>query len=906
MLHWLIYSMIILGAFAVRLYHIASQSIWFDEGWSAYAAAQPTLIGAFNADLTNPPLYYLLLNISARFTGDSAFGLRWFSLLFGLLVIPFSYRLAAQLFDRRAALFTALLVACSPLLWWASQEARMYTLLAVLVLLAALGWHGIRQGRGWHAWALLLGAELALLYSHNTGPVIVIWLNGVTLLAWIGSALSPSPLDPLSHKGRGALRVSPQTISHPFAHETETGKDVKGITPPPLLWLAGQVLVGLLWLPWFAARFVQVQTANSALNRPPELGLSLLADIWQAFWAGPWALVGAETLVIVLALLTLAALVTLTPWRKAPARWLLAHVLLLTGGLILGLSVLGNELHGRYLVMLTPLLLVMLGAGLARAGRAGMVVTAVFALLFGGVVILAQNPAYQHDDVRGMVRHYADTLTQGDTVLAWSYADRYDLWYYWDRLGVTAKRVTLPEGADLETIQPLLPESGGVALNIWYTQRADFRGMLSCYTANGTVNPPAIHTVYGMSSQYYARPSLNPITMQSVDAAIMDGGTTLATITQIPNLDTQSTADQQRCLPIDLQLTQATGLDLKAAIIVYNALGQEIARDDAIFATANQRTTSAAQPGETLAAFPLIALPYGAPPGDYRLALRVYDEQANPSGYTFADTGLPELPLGTWTAPPGAYWPPVGRSSNLTPVNIPPLIGHDGIFDHVPEVYNGDTLHFALLWENVDSLPDLTLAGADWSITIPSHFEVNHRITLDWREVRLPLEGISAGLAEWRLPNGRVLGQVQVNIRPALTEPPEYAVEIGTAVGDVGTLVGFTPPAEAVTLDESFTLELIWLADSTPSADYTVFVQLIDQAGRVIAQSDAQPGQGQRPTGGWRPGEYLIDSHTLRFNEDAEPGPARLIAGMYDARTGERLPTSTGDYVLLQDDVTVR
>ena len=57
---------LLLLATAVRLFQIQSQSIWFDEGWSAYAAAQPTLVAAWNADPTNPPLYYVLLNLAAH------------------------------------------------------------------------------------------------------------------------------------------------------------------------------------------------------------------------------------------------------------------------------------------------------------------------------------------------------------------------------------------------------------------------------------------------------------------------------------------------------------------------------------------------------------------------------------------------------------------------------------------------------------------------------------------------------------------------------------------------------------------------------------------------------------------------------------------------------------------------
>src|SRR5690606_29932663 len=93
---------ILLLATSARLFQIQTQSLWFDEGWSAYAPNQPTLIDAANADATNPPLYYVLLNISARFLGDSEFSLRLFSLFCGLLVIALSYRFAKYLFGGRA------------------------------------------------------------------------------------------------------------------------------------------------------------------------------------------------------------------------------------------------------------------------------------------------------------------------------------------------------------------------------------------------------------------------------------------------------------------------------------------------------------------------------------------------------------------------------------------------------------------------------------------------------------------------------------------------------------------------------------------------------------------------------------------------------------------------------------
>ncbi len=101
--------LILLLAAGTRLYYIRPQSIWFDEGWSAFAAVQPTLQAAVEADPTNPPLYYLLLNLSARGLGDSAFSLRVVSLLLGLLTIPLAYRLARQSFGPRAGYYAATL-----------------------------------------------------------------------------------------------------------------------------------------------------------------------------------------------------------------------------------------------------------------------------------------------------------------------------------------------------------------------------------------------------------------------------------------------------------------------------------------------------------------------------------------------------------------------------------------------------------------------------------------------------------------------------------------------------------------------------------------------------------------------------------------------------------------------------
>ena len=123
----------------------------------------------------------------------------------------------------------------------------------------------------------------------------------------------------------------------------------------------------------------------------------------------------------------------------------------------------------------------------------------------------------------------------------------------------------------------------------------------------------------------------------------------------------------------------------------------------------------------------------------------------------------------------------------------------------------------------------------------------------------------------------------------------------------MGTLLGFTLANESLSLAEAPQVTLVWRAGEEPVTDIlTVFVQLVDPQGRVIAQSDALPAGGMRPTTGWRAGEVVVDEHTLAWNGLAAPGDAVLIAGLYDAVTGNRVPLADGgDSAVLSSVVRV-
>ena len=195
--------LIILGGFALRLYRLGAQSLWYDETVSAYLASQsiPDLIAHTARDI-HPPAYYLLLHLWTRLAGVSEFALAFFSLAFGLLLIPLCYALARRLLGRPAAVWAALLVATSPYNLWYSQEVRMYTLGAALGLAAlwcALGVVAGRQPAGgqsarrrYYSLGYILAAAAGLYVLYYFAFLLVVL--GLSIAGWLAMRRRFRPL----------------------------------------------------------------------------------------------------------------------------------------------------------------------------------------------------------------------------------------------------------------------------------------------------------------------------------------------------------------------------------------------------------------------------------------------------------------------------------------------------------------------------------------------------------------------------------------------------------------------------------------------------------------------------------------------------------------------------------------
>jgi mannosyltransferase len=137
---------IVAVAFALRVHHLASQSLWYDEAFSVYLASMaPGEIIARTAADIHPPLYYFLLHGWMLAVGSSEFALRFLSLMFGVLTVPLFFLLSRRLLRflspnmaPKAGLLAMAASAIAPFYVWYSQEGRMYTLLTFLGALASL------------------------------------------------------------------------------------------------------------------------------------------------------------------------------------------------------------------------------------------------------------------------------------------------------------------------------------------------------------------------------------------------------------------------------------------------------------------------------------------------------------------------------------------------------------------------------------------------------------------------------------------------------------------------------------------------------------------------------------------------------------------------------------------------
>lgn len=168
----LLCSLLALAAFALRAYHLDGQSLWSDEGISLVRSSRPLGEMLAQMPVEHVPGYFVALHAWIALAGEADFALRYFSLLPSVWAVALIYRLGADLGGRGAGLAAALLLASSGFQVWYAQEARMYSWLLALGLLATIAYWRLLLRPGWGVWALYVLAVTGTVYLHYFGFLV--------------------------------------------------------------------------------------------------------------------------------------------------------------------------------------------------------------------------------------------------------------------------------------------------------------------------------------------------------------------------------------------------------------------------------------------------------------------------------------------------------------------------------------------------------------------------------------------------------------------------------------------------------------------------------------------------------------------------------------------------------------
>lgn len=260
-------------------------------------------------------------------------------------------------------------------------------------------------------------------------------------------------------------------------------------------------------------------------------------------------------------------------------------------------------------------------------------------------------------------------------------------------------------------------------------------------------------------------------------------------------------------------------------------------------------------------------------------------------------------------------------------------------------VQPGDLLRVTLIWQSLSSMAEdytlfIHLFGRDrqpigqrdsfpGSGTYPTSLWHPGEIIADtyrvpvWQVAIAPVAlRIEVGLYDRRTgqslpatdPNGAAIGTSPVIARLRLASPQAPASPAASqfTLGDAIALADFNLDTYEAHPGNTIRLSLDWHALATPAKDYTVFVHLVDPQGNLRGQVDRPPLGDDFPTSFWVPGDHVHDVYEVALAPDAPAGDYRILAGLYDPVTGERLPALAADGMRLPDDqiplgkVTVR
>jgi len=436
-------------AAVLRFYRIDAQSLWYDEGISAFQLTRsyPEILQAAALD-SHPPLYYWGLKAWGDLFSASETGLRSLSAVSGVAAVALTYAIGQRLFGHLVGAIAALLLAAAPLAVYYSQEVRMYALVTTFCMLAAWAY----SRRTYWLYAL---ATIAALYTQYLAIAVVIALN-VHALIWL-------------------------------KRRTQTDW---------LKWLVANAVAAAAFLPWLPT-FLDQQT--HALNTRPRSAEELLTDTLSAYGGG---LARGDVLLIAGGLLTAVAVLSLAFGKDWEAKTFALLLWLVPLGLVVTLGFRSGLFELRYLVLSLTGLVLLAAFGIQRLARHPIAALGVagLAVVPAGSALWQQyfDPTLARDNYRALVQAIEREARSADAVVL-SAPNQIEVFSYYYRgdlptFGLPAQR---PIDVDdtRQRLTRIRADHERVWLVSWAMNEADPRGVISMWLAENGFK--ATHDWYG-------------------------------------------------------------------------------------------------------------------------------------------------------------------------------------------------------------------------------------------------------------------------------------------------------------------------------------------------------------------------------------------------------------------------
>jgi len=154
-------------------------------------------------------------------------------------------------------------------------------------------------------------------------------------------------------------------------------------------------------------------------------------------------------------------------------------------------------------------------------------------------------------------------------------------------------------------------------------------------------------------------------------------------------------------------------------------------------------------------------------------------------------------------------------------------------------------------------------------------------VVRDAFQVRVP-GNLAAGSYPLKIGSAS-LGDVQVTAGQHVFTRPAGGRPLNARFGSLTELDSYNETA----LPDAIHISLIWHVLTETDVSYKVFIHVLGDDGGIVSQVDVAPGTDQ-----WVSGEYVSAGYDIPNPVGA--GAKTIEIGLYDERSGQRLPACSG------------